>query len=64
MSQREIISLLKHMMKKRICEFHYWTAGKHFYLSMELEDGTTVRKCRVSEKEYMDALETYHDMQK
>ena len=45
-------------------QFHYWTAGKHFYLSTELEDGTTVRKCRVSEKEYMDALETYHDMQK
>lgn len=38
-------------------QFHYWTSGKHFYSSTELEDGTTVRKKRISEKEYMNALE-------
>ena len=32
-------------------QFHYWTSGKYFYSSTELEDGTTARKQRISEKE-------------
>ena len=39
--------------------FHYWTSGKYFYSSTELEDGTTARKQRISEKEYTSAFETY-----
>lgn len=42
-------------------QFHYWTAGKYFYSSIELGDGTTARKCRTSEVEYMNALEIYHN---
>ena len=40
-------------------QFHYWTSGKYFYSSTELEDGTTARKKRISEKEYESAFETY-----
>ena len=40
-------------------QFHYWTSGKYFYSSTELEDGTTARKQRISEKEYASAFETY-----
>ena len=40
-------------------QFHYWTSGKYFYSSTELEDGTTARKKRISEKEYVSAFETY-----
>ena len=40
-------------------QFHYWTSGKYFYSSTELEDGTTTRKQRISEKEYTSAFETY-----
>ena len=40
-------------------QFHYWTSGKYFYSSTELEDGTTARKKRISEKEYASAYETY-----
>ena len=29
-------------------QFHYWTSGKYFYSSTELEDGTTTRKQRIS----------------
>lgn len=42
-------------------QFHYWTSGKYFYSSTELEDGTTARKSRISEREYMDALEIYRN---
>lgn len=42
-------------------QFNYWTCGRYFYSSIELEDGTTARKGRISEKEYMDALEIYHN---
>lgn len=42
-------------------QFNYWTCGRYFYSSTELEDGTTARKGRISEKEYMDALEIYHN---
>ena len=42
-------------------QFHYWTSGKYFYSSTELEDGTTARKQRISEKEYINALEIYHN---
>ena len=42
-------------------QFHYWTSGKYFYSSTELEDGTTASKKRISEKEYMNALETYRN---
>ena len=34
-------------------QFNYWTCGRYFYSSTELEDGTTARKGRISEKEYM-----------
>lgn len=40
-------------------QFHYWTSGKYCYSSTELEDGTTARKQRISEKEYINALEIY-----
>ena len=40
-------------------QFHYWTSGKYFYSSAELEDGTTARKQRISEKEYVSAFEAY-----
>ena len=40
-------------------QFHYWSSGNCFYSSTELEDGTTARKKRISEKEYVSALETY-----
>ena len=40
-------------------QFNYWTSGKYFYSSTELEDGTTARKKRISEKEYVSAFETY-----
>ena len=40
-------------------QFHYWTCGKYFYSSTELEDGTTARKKRISEKEYVSAFEAY-----
>ena len=40
-------------------QFHYWTSVKYFYSSTELEDGTTARKKRISEKEYVSAFETY-----
>lgn len=42
-------------------QFHYWTSGKYFYSSTELEDGTTVRKSRISETKYTDALEIYYN---
>lgn len=29
---------------------------------IELEDGTTSRKCRISQEEYMNALEIYHNV--
>ena len=34
-------------------QFNYWTCGRYFYSSTELEDGTTARKGRIREKEYM-----------
>ena len=40
-------------------QFNYWTCGRYFYSSTELEDGTTARKKRISEKEYVSAFETY-----
>lgn len=40
-------------------QFHYWTSEKYYYSSTELEDGTTARKKRISEKEYINALEIY-----
>ena len=40
-------------------QFHYWTSGKYYYSSTELEDGTTVKKQRISEKEYVSAYEAY-----
>lgn len=43
-------------------QFNYWTCGTHFYSSTELEDGTTARKpTRIGEKEYMNALEIFHN---
>lgn len=45
--------------KKMRIQFHYWTAVRYFYSSTELEDGTTARKSRISEKEYISALEIY-----
>lgn len=47
--------------KEMFVQFHYWTSGKYFFSSTELEDGTTVRKQRISQKEYMTALETYRN---
>ena len=43
-------------------QFHYWTAGRYYYSSTELENGTTANKKRISEKEYTNALETYYNM--
>lgn len=49
--------------EKNMCiQFHYWTSGKHCFSSTELEDGTTARKQRISEKEYINALEIYMGM--
>lgn len=42
-------------------QFQYWTSGKYFYSSTELEDGTTVRKKRISEKEYISAMEVFYN---
>lgn len=42
-------------------QFHYWTAGKYYYSSIEREDGITVRKSRISEESYFAALEEYHN---
>ena len=50
-----------HEEKDMRVQFNYWTCGRYFYSSIELEDGTTARKGRISEKEYMDALEIYHN---
>ena len=47
-------------LKMRV-QFHYWTCGKYFYSSTELEDGTTEWKGRISEKKYMSALEELHN---
>lgn len=47
--------------KEMFVQFHYWTSGKHFFSSTELDDGTTARKQRISQKEYMTALETYYN---
>lgn len=43
-------------------QFHYWTSGKHYFSSTELENGTTARKQRISEKEYTTALEIYFNL--
>lgn len=43
-------------------QFHYWIGGKHYFSSTELENGTTVQKKRISEKEYMTALETFMEL--
>ena len=40
-------------------QFHYWTAGKYYFSSTELEDGTTASKKRISEKAYISAMEEY-----
>ena len=40
-------------------QFNYWTCGRYFYSSTELEDGTTARKGKISEKEYASAYKTY-----
>lgn len=43
-------------------QFHYWTSEKHYFSSTELENGTTARKQRISEKEYTTALEIYFNL--
>ena len=61
MSKKEnyfIIEIFDEEINMRV-QFQYWTSGKYFYSSTELEDGTTVRKKRIPEKEYMSAFETY-----
>lgn len=45
-----------------IIQFHYWTCGKYCYSSIELEDGTTQWKGRISEKKYINALEELHNI--
>lgn len=45
--------------KEMFVQRHYWIAGKHFFSSVEFEDGTTENKKRISEKEYVNALEEY-----
>jgi hypothetical protein len=47
--------------KEMFVQFHYWTSGKYFFSSTELDDGTTASKKRISQKEYMTALETYYN---
>lgn len=44
-------------------QFHYWTSEKGYcYSSTEFENGTTVRKQRISEHEYISAYETYRNV--
>ena len=55
-----IIETYDEDLKMRI-QFHYWTSGKYFYSSTELEDGTTATRKRISEEEYASALEQYYN---
>ena len=40
---------------------HYYTVGRYAYKSVELENGITEWRGRISESEYMSALDVLHN---